>query len=148
MKHYLDCEFNGFGGDLISLALTGGAGELYLARPEFELAQMQIHPWVAEHVMPVISAAGAKPERCPLALFAPAIQRFLKHDPHPVVIADWPEDFAHFMRCLITGPGMMAALPEIEMRLVPAVRGLAYPEGAAAHNALWDARILRAGLEG
>lgn len=147
MKHYLDCEFNGFCGDLISLALSGKAGELYLARPEDELSDMDIHPWVAEHVMPVISAESAVPERCPLALFAPAIQTFLKDDPSPVIIADWPEDIAHFMRCLITGPGLMVTLPEMQMRLVPAVRGIAYPEGGVMHNALWDARMLRAGME-
>lgn len=148
MKYYLDCEFNGFGGELISLALTGEAGELYLARPETELSQLVIHPWVAEHVMPVITADAAAPERCPLDAFAPAIQRFLKNDPSPVIIADWPEDIAHFMRCLITGPGLMVTLPELRTRLVPAVRAIAYPEGGAMHNALWDARMLRLGMEG
>ncbi|MFN4024687.1 MAG: hypothetical protein ACK4MQ_07635 [Hyphomonas sp.] len=147
MIHYLDCEFNGFCGDLISLALTGEAGELYLARPEDELSELDLHPWVAQHVRPVISAEGAVPERCPLDLFGPSIQKFLKDDPSPVIIADWPEDIAHFMRCLITGPGMMVSLPEIQTRLVPAVRGIAYPDGGVMHNALWDARMLRLGME-
>lgn len=148
MKYYLDCEFNGFGGELISLALTGEAGELYLARPEAELSQLVIHPWVAEHVLPVIEADAAAPERCPLDAFAHPIQRFLKNDPSPVIIADWPEDIAHFMRCLITGPGLMVTLPEPRARLVPAVRAIAYPDGAMMHNALWDARMLRLGMEG
>ena len=61
MLYFLDCEFNGFGGELISLALSGEAAELYLARPDAELERMVPHPWVEEHVLPFLSLADARP---------------------------------------------------------------------------------------
>lgn len=147
MLYGLDCEFNGFGGELLSLALSGEAGELYLCRTEEEIAALTIHPWVAENVLPVIEVARAKPRRLPLTGFGRAIQSFLANDTAPVIAADWPEDIAHFMRCLLTRPGHMVTLPDLNLRLVTGGFEPIALEGGVDHNALWDARLLRISLD-
>jgi hypothetical protein len=144
----LDCEFNGFGGELISLALSGEAGELYLVRTEAELNAMDAHEWVAEHVLPFLSLADARPKVLPLDQFGRAIQAFLMADKAPVIIADWPEDLMHLMQCLIIAPGQMVRIPDLSLRLL---QTSAYPSeitDAVQHNALWDARALRHALTG
>lgn len=148
MLYCLDCEFNGFGGELISLALSGEAGELYLARTEAELNALVAHDWVAEHVLPFLSVADARPKELPLEKFGRAIQAFLAGDREPVIVADWPEDLMHLMQCLIIAPGQMVRIPDLSLRLVQAS---AYPTDmseAVQHNALWDARALRHALTG
>ena len=145
MLYCLDCEFNGFGGELISLALSGEAGELYLARTEAELNALDAHEWVAEHVLPFLSLADARPRVLPLEMFGRAIQEFLSSDEAPIIIADWPEDLMHLMQCLIIGPGQMVRIPDLSLRLMQAS---AYPSeiiDAVQHNALWDARALGGG---
>jgi hypothetical protein len=144
----LDCEFNSFGGELISLALSGEAGELYLVRTEAELNAMDAHEWVAEHVLPFLSLADARPKVLPLDQFGRAIQAFLMADKAPVIIADWPEDLMHLMQCLIIAPGQMVRIPDLSLRLL---QTSAYPSeitDAVQHNALWDARALRHALTG
>jgi len=148
LLYFLDCEFNGFGGELISLALSSEAGELYLARTEDELNALDAHDWVAEHVLPFLSLADARPRVLPLAMFGRAIQEFLAIDPAPSVIADWPEDLMHLMQCLIISPGQMVRIPDLSLRLMHAS---AYPSevtDAVQHNALWDARALRQAVLG
>lgn len=148
MLYFLDCEFNGFGGELISLALSGEMGELYLARTEDELNALDGHEWIAEHVLPFLSLADARPTVMPLARFGRAIQDFLAGDKGPVIIADWPEDLMHLMQCLIIAPGQMVRIPDLTLRLMSAS---AYPtdmEEAVQHNALWDARALRHAVQG
>lgn len=143
MLYCLDCEFNGFGGELISLALSGEAGELYLVRPEDELNAMDVHHWVAENVLPFLSLPDALPAVLPLVRFGRAIQAFLASDPAPTVVTDWPEDLMHLMQCLIIAPGQRVKIPELSLRLVQVS---AYPSEithAVQHNALWDARALR-----
>ncbi len=148
MLYFLDCEFNGFGGELISLALSSATRELYLARPEDELNAMAAHDWVAEHVLPFLSLAGARPQVLPRDQFGRAILSFLAGDPSPSVIADWPEDLMHLMHCLIIAPGQMVKIPDLSLRLM---QGSAYPSeitDAVQHNALWDARALRQAVLG
>ncbi len=143
MLYFLDCEFNGFGGELISLALSGETRELYLARPEDELNALDAHDWVAEHVLPFLSLADARPRVLPRDTFGRAIQEFLAGDREPTIIADWPEDLMHLMQCLIIAPGQMVKIPDLSLRLM---QGSAYPSeiiDAVQHNALWDARALR-----
>ena len=143
MLYCLDCEFNGFGGELISLALSGEAGELYLVRPQDELNAMDTHYWVAEHVLPFLSLPDALPAVLPLVRFGRAIQAFLASDPAPTVVTYWPEDLMHLMQCLIIAPGQRVKIPELSLRLVQVS---AYPSEithAVQHNALWDARALR-----
>jgi hypothetical protein len=148
LRYFLDCEFNGFGGELISLALSGETGELYLARPDYELDALAAQDWVAEHVLPVMSLASARPDVIPLDTFGRAIQSFLADDPAPTIVADWPEDLMHLMQCLIISPGHMVRIPDLSLTLLHIS---AYPtdmDEAVQHNALWDARALRHAVKG
>lgn len=143
MLYFLDCEFNGFGGELISLALSGEVSELYLARPEAELDALAPHPWVEDNVLPVLSIPSARPRTVPLEGFGRAIQDFLAADPSPALVADWPEDLMHLMQCLIIAPGHMVRIPDLSMRLMHVSAFPTDMVDAVQHNALWDARALR-----
>lgn len=144
MKYFLDCEFNGYRGELISLALVPEQGNdaLYLAWPYGDFT-----PWVAENVIPIVTAPAAVPHIHRLQAWPGFIEIFLRDDDAPVIIADWPDDIRYFCECLIIGPGeMIKTAPRIFFNVE---RVDAYPTelpGAVQHNALWDARALKAKL--
>lgn len=146
MLYCLDCEFNGFGGELISLALSGEAGELYLCRPHAELEALDLNPWVEDNVLPLLDVGGARPVVLPQEEFGRAIQAFLRNDVAPCVVADWPEDLSHLMQCLILSPGQMVRIPDLTLKLMQVSAWPSDLEGAVQHNALWDARALRRAL--
>ena len=130
MNLYLDCEFNGFEGDLISIALVSDDGkEFYEA-----IACSNPIPWVAENVIPKIG----KTELVTRPLVTKRLSGFLSQFKKITIIADWPSDFKHFLDCLILGPGMMISIPKMEMHMV-SIR----VESENKHNALSDARALR-----
>lgn len=140
MRYFLDTEFNGFGGKLISLALVADDGrELYVAT-------FCPFPgeWVKQNVLPIVKCAGAEPIMIDHNHFGQAIAIFMRGDPSPTIISDWPDDIRFFCESIVTGPGEMVAIPRI---LFEVLRVDAYPTdlpGAVQHNALWDARALRA----
>jgi hypothetical protein len=139
MRYFLDAEYNGFGGELISLALVP---ETEGAAPFYEAVECPAPtPWVTEHVLPVLDAAptsrGAVADRFATDLI---------DDPAPLLVADWPEDIAHAARLLVTGPGRMKPVRSIRFELVdPLLIGAVAPS-AQPHNALSDARALRAAV--
>jgi len=145
VRYFLDTEFNGFGGELISLALVPEHphfAPLYLALPL--PAPETIRPWVAENVVPIIATDFARPDRVDRQNIGQRIAWYLRDDRQPIIVADWPDDIRYFCQAIITGPGMMAPIPSLGFHLV---RIDSYPSvipGAVQHNALWDARALRA----
>lgn len=154
MKYYLDTEFNGLGGELISLALVREDGETgYWVFGDFGLPVQ----WVAENVLPIIwdCPVGSLPKIWDRGGAALDIAHFLKGDPEPVIIADWPDDIKYFCELMIAGSlywdlegGPMFSLPSLTFR---AERVDAYPTGlpgAVQHNAWWDAQALRHLLQG
>ncbi|MGH1422697.1 MAG: hypothetical protein ACRBEQ_12855 [Hyphomonas sp.] len=142
MKYYIDCEFNGFGGELLTLALAGEDGrDLSLSRPIDEIRHLPLVPWVRANVLPKIDIAPV--EQMPKNQFGYAIAKFLRPDLLPTIVADWPEDLKHFCDSLSVAPGEVVTMPEFRMEIT---HTLAYPtslENAVRHNALWDARALR-----
>lgn len=139
MMYFLDCEFNGFGGELISLALVAEDGrELYLARH----IQSPVE-WVAENVVPIIDV-GDRPDFAPIEAWGKKIAEFIADDKVASFVADWPDDIRYLCQCLITGPGQrVRPLPNLVFQLVWVD---AYPTtlpGAVQHNALWDARAIK-----
>lgn len=145
LRYFLDTEFNGMGGDLISLALVCGNipdRELYAAT-----SCPNPIPWVADNVMPIINCAKAMAMSCEPNQFGMLIAEFLSGDRGPVIVADWPDDIAYFCKALIVGPGQMVNIPMITFHVR---RVDAYPTDlpdAVQHNALWDARALRAKID-
>lgn len=139
MLYFLDTEFNEMGGELISLALVAEGRELYLATH-----CVDPKPWVKANVIPVLTCDGARPVHVEPDFFGVAIYNFLFEDKNPIIIADWPDDIRYFCQVIITGPGQMIDIPRFQFNVL---RVDAYPTslpGAVQHNALWDARALRA----
>lgn len=133
MKFVIDTEFNDFGGELISLAVVSSSGlEWYET-----LGCESPTAWVAANVIPVIG--DKKPLKA--AEFSLSLAEFLRGFSEVCIIADWPEDVAHFCRALITGPGARVGPESISFE----VRNAHYVS-RIPHNALEDARALKIAL--
>lgn len=136
MRYFFDAEFNGFCGDLISLALVpedDSAAFFYAA-----ITCADPEPWVAANIIPVLQTP-----QLPRAEVAHAFADFLGAADNPVIIADWPEDIAHAARLLVTGPGRMLGVPRLRFELIDIFDFDAAVASAVPHNALRDATALR-----
>jgi len=142
VRYFLDTEYNGFGGELISLALVPEFGdrEFYVVVP---LAG-EPHSWVERNVLPYLRKV---PDALDLSLdpiaAAHELAAYLATDREPLIIADWPEDIALFCRLLLTGPAEMVDVGHLgfEFRRSP---GFSTARNSRVpHNALHDARALR-----
>jgi hypothetical protein len=143
MRYFLDTEFDGFGGDLISLGLAAEAGEDYY---------VVIHPlplrpteWVDRHVIPYLfQVPQALDNRLDRVAAAHDLAAYLRADRDPLIVADWPEDIALFCRLLLLGDGRdIVDVDRIgfEFRRTP---GFSTARNSQVpHNALHDARALR-----
>ena len=143
MRYFLDCEYNGFGGALLSLALVpeDGGEELYLT---FDCAG-PIEPWVERHVLPFIDHVPEVLKLPPTSReqAAHVIAMYLGDDPEPEILADWPTDIELLCGLLSFAPGKTVALPETRFRLLTLGRFSPAENSAVPHNALHDARALR-----
>ena len=142
VRYFLDTEYNGVGGALLSLALVPDDGdELYLTLQ----TDQPIVDWVQRHVVPYLDMV---PEQlsCPRLTqgdAAHALERYLRHDEKPLIYADWPEDIAQFCNLMITGEGDMVEVRDVTFRLVPMSNFSTAANSKVPHNALHDARALR-----
>lgn len=137
MRYFLDAEFNGFGGDLIAIALVPEKAD---APPFYAAITCAMPtPWVAMHVLPVLGI-----EAFSRSAAADGFAAYLTDDPDPLLVADWPEDIAQAALLLVTGPGRMKPLRSMRFELVDPVLMAPGPASATPHNALSDARALRA----
>lgn len=142
MRLYLDTEFNGLGGELMSLALVPAdraAATFY--RVTHWTAPLV--PWVRQHVAPFLDAEPVSRQAASADLAV-----YLRRVAAPVIVADWPEDFAHLLGLLVTGPGKMHPVPDFDMvfKSLPGFNTAATSK--RPHNALADAMALRDYCEG
>jgi len=129
MKIWLDTEFNGFGGNLISLGCVAEDGSEF-----YEVVDCPAPTqWVRENVFPVIGKLpiAERDLRFKLASF---LNKFDAIE----IIADWAEDIEHFCRALLVADGQQSKIPPISMSIVEN-KNL---NSAIPHNALEDARAL------
>ena len=134
MKLFLDTEFNGFGGRLISMALVP---ENNTHREFYKEIQMfdQLEPWVKDNVVPHLILIP-----CTHNEFQQALAQYLWEVGDCTIIADWPDDIKYFCESLITGPGMMLKMMHnIKFELD---FGIDYIS-KVPHNALHDARAIK-----
>ena len=127
---WIDTEFNGFGGELISLALVDHLGQsVYFALP----CEKPVD-WVAANVIPVL---GITPTTRRAA--QASVRMFLHRFSSVCIVANWPDDIKHFCAFMVDGPAELLELPplDFELRL-----DLATIASAQPHNALSDARAL------
>lgn len=142
MRYYIDTEFNGTGGQLLSIALVREDGAHFY---EVLHAHDLVVPWVKEHVVPHFGQEAVTRLQA-----VKKLQKFLRKDaggPH-VFIADWPEDLVHFNTMLLRDHGrrndplrfacLMLDLPGFDTALA----------SRTPHNALEDARALADFVEG
>jgi hypothetical protein len=132
---FLDTEFNGFNGQLISMALVpqdpGERSEFYKEL----IVTDQLDPWVRENVVPHLVLPPISRSE-----FQDALANYLWDVGPCVIVADWPDDIRHFCESLITGPGMMINLyHSIQFELDLTIQY----ESLVPHNALHDARAIR-----
>ena len=139
MRYYIDTEFNGTAGQLLSIALVREDGAHFY---EVLHAHELIVPWVREHVVPHF---GQEPVARLQAV--KKMQKFLRKDSGdsgapPVFIADWPEDLVHFNTLLLRDHGKR----NDPLRYACLLLNLSGFDTASAsevpHNALADARAL------
>ena len=142
LRYFLDTEYNGWGGALLSLALVADSGE------EFYVVLEQdgpLEPWVERHVIPYFESVpdSLRAPPLPRPAAAEALGFFLAGDPDPLVIADWPEDIAHFSSLIVTGPGLMVPFASLRFQMIALTGFSTAANSAVPHNALHDARALR-----
>ncbi len=143
MRYFLDTEFNGFAGELISLALVPEHGdeEFYAV---LELPE-EVHGWVRRNVVPYLHLVpqGLRGTPVSRAEASAELARYLAADQDPVIVADWPEDISHFCMLLVTGPGEIAPVGSMRFEFVSSPGFSTSVNSQVPHNALHDARALR-----
>jgi hypothetical protein len=143
VRYFLDTEYNGFGGALLSLALVpeDGGEEFYITLE----CNAALDPWVERHVIPFLDMVPEplKAPRLPRRAAAEALAAWLTLDSAPDIIADWPEDIAQLSMLLVTGPGTMLAVSSLTLRLATLHGFSTAANSVVPHNALHDARALR-----
>ncbi len=134
MKLFLDTEFNGFGGRLMSMALVpedDWFGSWYC---ELEMTD-QLHPWVKENVVPHMILVPSNRSQ-----FQSSLSAYLLQFQEITIVADWPDDIRYFCESLITGPGERITIPtKIKFELDLNIKY----ESTVPHNALYDAIGIR-----
>jgi hypothetical protein len=142
LRYFLDTEYNGWGGALLSLALVPDDGEeLYLTLDW----QGPLEEWVERNVLPYLDAVPESlvSPRMSRADAARTVAHYLAGDPDPLIVADWPEDLALFNALLVTGPGVMAEVPPLRFQFIPLTGFSTAANSKVPHNALHDARAFR-----
>ncbi|HJP68875.1 MAG TPA: hypothetical protein VJ846_08245 [Sphingomicrobium sp.] len=155
MRYFLDTEYNGWGGELLSLALVpDDRGEEFYITLDW---QGSVQPWVQENVVPYL-------DMVPDAMLSPRLtsqdaarelSHWLMHEheaqllahlhssPEIEILADWPEDISHICSLLMVGPGVSVDVPPITFRLLRIPGFSTAANSKVPHNALHDARALR-----
>lgn len=130
MNLYLDTEFNGFHGALISMAIVAEDGRaFYEVLPPPNL----INYWVKQNVMPVLNKDFVRAN-----VFQSKLWQFLLNFPDADVYADWPEDIAHLCTWLCAPEGKQL---NVNLRFHRIDSGELRPH--VPHNALSDATALK-----
>jgi hypothetical protein len=135
MNIFIDCEFNEFGGDLISMALVADDGQEFYEVLNLEKDE-KYGSWVYANVVPWLN-------KDPIAKtwFHTKLWTFINQWNDVHIIADWPDDIKYFCMSLITGPGVAINTPlKLTMQID---RELSTESSAILHNALEDARAIK-----
>jgi hypothetical protein len=144
MRYYLDCEFDGHGGPLLSMALVKADGPSVHIRTTTRAAD----PWVIANVEPHMDSHDADS----YGLYVPPngvgewLRNFIGDDRNPVIVADSPVDIGRFCAAISTGMDGGWASADYPKMTFEVHNVDCYPTalaGAVQHNAWWDAMALR-----
>lgn len=143
MRYYIDCEFDGHNGPLLSIAMVREDGESV----HIETTEDAGDPWVIENVMPRLRLHHAHAAlQVPVTMVGRKLAAFIGTDEAPVIIADSPVDIARFCAAISTAPGggySACFTPRLSFEVHDVD---CYPTElprAVQHNAWWDAMALR-----
>lgn len=144
-RYYIDCEFDGHNGPLLSIAVVPEEGcSIHIETLATDTAR---DPWVVENV--VARLADHQAESIAIVTVNEVgreLRDFLRDDPAPVIVADSPVDIGRFCAALMTSE-QGGYEPNAWAHLTFEVHDVdCYPTdlpGAVQHNAWWDAMALR-----
>lgn len=136
MNLYLDTEFDGHGGGLVSLALAGDDGSHWYGIFDAYCGD----PWVAENVAPKLYAMKPTVSGSSDVLRV-ELRDYLKQREGCTIWADWPADFGHLMTLMCGSHYGESFLVPCKMILINTPDGEPKPD--MPHNALSDAIALR-----
>jgi hypothetical protein len=145
--YYIDCEFDGHGGPLLSMALVRDDGFSI----HVKTTTAANDPWVVENVVPLLDSHDADVQaEVPTHTVGGAVRYFIGNDESPHVIADSPVDIGRFCAAISTGDDGGWASCDYPLMTFEVHNVDCYPTdlpGAVQHNAWWDAMALRYKLE-
>lgn len=146
---YIDCEFDGHNGPLLSIAMVREDGwSIHVKAGDHNSVN---DPWVRENVIPIMDRHHADNAwNVNAHEVGTVLRHFIGDCQRPTIIADSPVDIGRFCQAISTGQDGGWASTDFP-RMTFEVRNVdCYPtalEGAVQHNAWWDAMTLRAALE-
>lgn len=134
MRIFLDCEFNGAMGSLISMGMISEDGH----RSFYEVVGITepLDPWVKDNVMPIL-------EKEPISYpeFQRKLSNFLKQFPARHIIADHPEDILRLCRAIIISGGKW--MEDIQPITFEVDARVSAKKSTVPHNAYHDAVAIR-----
>lgn len=142
-KFYIDCEFDGHGGPLLSIALVRENGAGIHVRAIDAAAR---DPWVVENVVPLLMKHPGQDVGTFTDNIGAVLKRFIGGAENPTFIADSPVDIGRLCAALSTDPNGGWASTDYPRMNFEVHNVDCYPTelpGAVQHNAWWDAQALR-----
>lgn len=142
---YIDCEFDGHDGPLLSIAMVREDGRsLYVKVGDHNYVK---DAWVRENVLPIMDSHHADLSwHVGQSEVGTPLRGFIGDCQNPVIIADSPVDIGRFCRAISTGEdGQWHSTSYSGMTFI-VCNVDCYPTklaGAIRHNAWWDAMALR-----
>jgi hypothetical protein len=133
MNCFIDCEFNGGHGELMSMAIISEDGQ----RVFYEVVEHKqpTVEWVAENVVPILDKPALTS-----AVFKERLKKFLDAFPKLTLIADHAADIFYFTQQIVGAEGWMMVEYQLDMRVDPVISA---KKSTRKHNALEDAKALR-----
>jgi hypothetical protein len=143
VRYFIDCEFDGHNGALLSMAIVPETG----ASLHISTRERATDLWVIENVIPVMGQhQGSIDCVCETNYVGPLLKKFLSGDDDITIISDSPVDIYRFCRALSTGEDYEWASSNFSTLKFEVHNVDCYPttlKYAVQHNAWWDAMALR-----
>ncbi len=133
MIGFIDCEFNGGHGELISMAIVSEDGQ----RVFYEVVEHKqpTVDWVEENVIPILNKPPVSS-----SVFKERLKKFLDAFPKLTLIADHAADLFYFTQQIVGAEGWMMVEYQLDLRVDPSISA---KKSTILHNALEDAKALR-----
>lgn len=136
MPLYLDTEFNGYKGELISIGIWNPVHMTHFyAERNLGHIRAPLTPFILSRVIPKFDAKYKTEE---IAMRESLVMYLNSFAYTETIYADWAEDFIHLLG-FICGPNGLKYLPRLKMELITTPDNFISKK---PHHALWDAEAL------